>query len=158
MFFKINKRYGGTVQSLNVIPLVDILFQLIIFFALVYRVVEIESFPVAVPDNCTFAQSQEQIKASSMTVTVMETARGQVEFAIGSEKISVSDYDDLPHKLGQMIDSYLKDMPSNARLVTLRVDKNICFGEVQYALAGIGESVATEIKLAAFKDKHGGEE
>ena len=49
-------------RSLNVIPFVDILFQLIIFFALIYKVAEMENFPVTVPDSCKFAQKQEQVQ------------------------------------------------------------------------------------------------
>ena len=48
-----------------------------------------------------------------MTVTVMKTAQGKVEFAVGSEKISVSDYETMPHKLAQLIDSRLKDVPAD---------------------------------------------
>jgi hypothetical protein len=35
----------------------------------------------------------------------------------------------------------------------LRIDKDICFAEAQYALAGIAASIATDIQLATLKDK-----
>jgi hypothetical protein len=44
-------------------------------------------------------------------------------------------------------------LPSELRIVTLRIDKDIYFAEAQFALAGIAESIATDIKLAALKGK-----
>jgi hypothetical protein len=35
----------------------------------------------------------------------------------------------------------------------LRIDKDVCFAEAQYALAGIAASSATDVQLAALKDK-----
>jgi len=96
------------------------------------------------------------VESGAMTVTVMKTLQGRVEFAVGAEKVS-SDFETLPQKLAQLIDSRMKDVPANERLVTLRVDKSIGFGQAQYALAGIAESSAADIKLAVFKDKSVGE-
>ncbi len=158
MIIKFSKPYQSTVQILNVVPFVDVLFQLIIFFALIYKVAEMENFPVIVPDSCKFAQKQEQVQPGAMTVTVMKTSQGRVEFAVGSEKIPVSDYETIPQKLAQLIDGRMKDVPTNERLVTLRVDKNVDYRHAQCALAGIAESSAADIKLAVFKDKGGGEE
>jgi hypothetical protein len=40
----------------------------------------------------------------------------------------------------------------------LRIDKDVCFAEAQYALAGIAASSATDIQLAALKNKRVGSE
>ncbi len=40
------------------------------------------------------------------------------------------------------------------RAVTLRIDKNVCFAEVQYALAAVAASCAVNVRLAVLKDKH----
>jgi biopolymer transport protein ExbD len=154
---KVRSRFGSDTASFNLTPVIDIVFQLIIFFALVCKFIEAENFEVTVPDSCKFAQKQQHVDAGAMTVTVMKTSQGRVEFAVGAEKVS-SDFETLPQKLAQLIDSRMKDVPADERLVTLRVDKSIGFGQAQYALAGIAESSAAEIRLAAFKDKHGGEE
>jgi biopolymer transport protein ExbD len=154
---KVRSRFGSDTASFNLTPVIDIVFQLIIFFALVCKFIEAENFPVAVPDSCKFAQKQEQVETGAITVTVMKTAGDNVGFAVGSEKILVSDYETIPQKLAQLINTRMQNIPSGERLVTLRIDKNIDFGRAQYALAGIAESLAAEIRLAAFKDKRGGE-
>jgi biopolymer transport protein ExbD len=155
---KLRNRFGSDTASVNLTPVIDIVFQLIIFFALVCKFIEAENFQVAVPDSCKFAQKQEQANAGAITVTVMKTTGGDVEFAVGSEKILISDYEMLPQKLAQLINVRMQNIPAAQRLITLRVDKNIGFGRAQYALAGIAESSAAEIRLATFKDKHAGDD
>jgi hypothetical protein len=123
----------------------------------VCQFIEAENFPVSVPDECRFAQSEPEAAVAVTTVTVMRTSDDGVGFAVGSERISASsDGDSLVEMLTQLIDSRLSHLPAKSRLVTLRIDKDICFAQAQYALAGIAASSATEIKLAALKDRRPG--
>jgi biopolymer transport protein ExbD len=143
--------------GLNLTPVIDIVFLLIIFFLVVCQFIEAENFPVSVPDECRFAQSEPEAEAPVTTVTVMKTSDDGVGFAVGSERISCSpDADSLVETLTQLIDSRLSHLPAKSRLVTLRIDKDICFAHAQYALAGIAASSAAEIKLAALKDSRPG--
>ena len=142
--------------SFNMTPIIDIVFLLIIFFLVVCQFIEAENFPVVVPDGCGFAQSDAERRAQVITVTVMKTAEEKVDFAVGSEKITTSSNANIVEKLAKLIDIRLTDYPPDRRVVTLRIDKNICFSEAQYALAGIAASSATDIKLAALKDKRTG--
>lgn len=139
--------------SFNMTPIIDIVFLLIIFFLVVCKFIEAENFPVAVPDNCEFAVSAAEPGAQVTTVTVMRTAKEKSEFAVGSEKISASSYADIVDRLAWLIDVRLKNLPPGRRVVTLRIDKDICFAEAQYALAGVAASSATDIQLAALKHK-----
>jgi hypothetical protein len=43
-------------------------------------------------------------------------------------------------------------LPTDKRVVTLRIDKDIPYAEAQYALAAVAKSTATDIRLAAIKD------
>ncbi len=158
MFLRMANQFRGSVQSFNMTPLIDIVFQLIIFFSLVCRFIEAENFPVAVPDKCKFAQSDTGRRAQATTVTVIKTTKGASVFAVGPEKITASGYPDMAGKLTVMIDSSLRDMPPGQRVVTLRIDKDVRFGEAQYALAGIAASGATDIQLAVLKHKRAGSE
>jgi biopolymer transport protein ExbD len=139
--------------SFNMTPLIDIVFLLIIFFLVVCQFIEAENFPVAVPDGCKFAQSDPESGARVTTVTVMKTVEGLSEFAVGPEKITESGNVNIVAQLAGLIDVRLKDLPADNRVVTLRIDRNVCFAEAQYALAAVATSTATDIKLAAFKDK-----
>jgi biopolymer transport protein ExbD len=133
-------------------PIIDIVFLLIIFFLVVCQFIEAENFPVAVPDGCEFAQSESDHRPQLTTVSVVETDE-ESYFAVGSEKISVSGHSDIVDKLAELIDARLKDLPLGARIVTLRIDKDICFAEAQYVLAGVAASSATNIRLAALKNE-----
>ena len=139
--------------TFNMTPIVDIVFLLIIFFLVVCQFIEAENFPVAVPDGCGFAQTDPKPGAQLTTVTVIKTTKGKSEFAVGSEKISASSYVDMIDKLAESINIQLKDLPPDRRVVTLRIDKDVCFAEAQYALAAVAASTATDIQLAALKNK-----
>ncbi len=156
MFLRTNPRFSRRPSSFNMTALIDIVFLLIIFFLVVSRFIEAENFDVVVPDGCDFAQSQAEASNPVTTVTVVENDEGKIDFAVNAEKISASGYDNLVQRLAEMIDERLVDLPSNDRVVTLRIDKDICFSHAQYALAGIAVSSATDIRLAALKDKQPG--
>ena len=72
---------------------------------------------------------------------------------VGPEKIVASSYVDMVERIAELIDIRLKDLPPESRVVTLRIDKDICFAEAQYALAGVAASIATDVQLAALKNK-----
>jgi len=145
-------------MSFNMTPIIDIVFLLIIFFLVVCQFIEAENFPVTVPDDCEFAQSDSEPGGQVTTVTVMRTNTERIAFAVGSEKITASSYADIVEGLAQLIDIRLRNLPPERRVVTLRVDKGICFGEAQYALAAVAQSSATDIQLATLKDKRAGSE
>jgi biopolymer transport protein ExbD len=152
MAFAVPKLYRGTVQSLNVIPFIDILFQLIIFFVLACQLIDTKNLQVSVPDNCNFANIDDLREAQITTVTVMKNGRDKSEFAIGMEKIPASDYREVPTKLAGLIDGRLKQLPTSNKTITLRIDKDVPYSEAQYALAGIAKSNASEIRLAVIKE------
>ncbi len=158
MPFRTGKDFIGRKLSFNMTPVIDMVFLLIIFFVLVCRFIEAENFPVAVPDGCEFAKSEPKHQAQATTVTVMKTADGASSFAVGPEKVAEPNYSDLADRLAEMIDARLKDLPPQMRVVTLRIDRGIYFAEAQYALAAIAASTATDIKLAALKERESGAE
>ena len=151
-------RSGAESGSFNMTAVIDIVFLLIIFFLVVCQFIEAENYPVAVPDGCQFAQNDTQPGTLVTTVTVMRTTKGasEFEFAVGSQKVSASSYANTAEKLAELIDVRLKDLPLDHRVVTLRIDKDVCFAQAQHALAAVAASTATDIKLATFKDERPG--
>ncbi len=140
-------------RSFNMTPIIDIVFLLIIFFLVVCQFIEAENFPVAVPDECGFAESDLERRGRVTTVTVIRTTEERTDFAVGAEKIAGASYADIVEKLTELIDVRLKDLPADGRVVTLRIDKDVPFAQAQYALAGVAASSATDIQLAVLKDK-----
>jgi biopolymer transport protein ExbD len=138
--------------SFNLTPVIDIVFLLIIFFALVFKFIEAENFPVTVPENCRYAQSEIDSQAALATITIMKNEDGKSDFAVGAEIVTGANYGEIVNKLAILIDSRLKGLPADKRIVTLRIDKDIPYAEAQYALAAVAKSTATDIRLAAIKD------
>jgi biopolymer transport protein ExbD len=139
--------------SFNMTPVIDIVFQLIIFFALVCQFIEAENFPIKVPDDCRFAAMTPQEQNKVTTLTVMKTENDRIAFAVGAEKIDVAGATDLVDKLAEKIDGRMQDLPARDRIVTLRIDKDVTFAQAQYALAALAQSSAQNIRLAALKEK-----
>jgi len=134
-------------------PVIDIVFQLIIFFAVACQFIEAENFPVAVPEECGFAESDLEHRGQVTTVTVIRTTEEKTDFAVGAEKVTAANYADITEKLAELIDARLKDLPTGDKTVILRIDKDVPFDQAQYALAGVAASCATDIRLAVLKDK-----
>ena len=139
-------------NSFNATPIIDIVFLLIIFFLVVFQFIEAENFPVTVPDDCEFAVSEDEPGSQIITLTVIKAGE-KTDFAVGPEKIAASNYSDIVKKLTSAINSRLGSLPPDRRIVTLRIDRNIRFAHAQYALAAVAESIATDIQIAALKDK-----
>ena len=133
--------------------IIDIVFLLIIFFLLVCQFIVAENFEVTVPDNISSAKSSETATEQTTTVTVMFTNAGKAAYAVGSEKIIPPANNDISGAIADAIDGQLQSLPPGRRVVCLRVDKNICYLDSQYALAGISQSTATDIKLSVLKEK-----
>ena len=142
--------------SFNITPIIDVVFLLIIFFLVVCQFIEAENFGVDVPDDCEFAANVPEPGIQVTTVTVMKTDKGGSDFAVGAEKISTLDYGEMVGDIARLVNIRLKDLPSERRVVTLRIDRDVCFADAQYALAGIAASSATDIQLAVLKEKHSG--
>jgi len=140
-------------HSFNMTPVIDIVFQLIIFFAVACQFIEAENFPVAVPEECGFAESDLEHRGQVTTVTVIRTTEEKTDFAVGAEKVTATNYADITEKLAELIDARLKGLPAEGRVVILRIDKDVPFDQAQYALAGVAASSATDIRLAVLKDK-----
>ena len=144
--------------SFNMTPLIDIVFLLIIFFLVVCQFIEAENFPVTVPDDCESARNGSDTGSAVTTVTVMKTDGGSSVFAVGPEKIALSEGSDLTEQIARLVDFSLENFPSERRIVTMRVDREVCFSEAQYALAAIAQSSATDIQLAVLRDRRVGHE
>ncbi|MCK4913233.1 MAG: biopolymer transporter ExbD [Planctomycetes bacterium] len=138
-------------QSFNMTPIIDIVFLLIIFFLVVCQFIDAENFPVSVPQNCEFALDDNQPNAQFATVTVMKANDGRVSFAVGAENVSTSDNSKIAGHLAKLLDVRLENLPVDKRIVTLRIDKDVCFSDAQYALSGIAASTATDVRMAVLK-------
>ena len=153
MLHKPGSRFDSSNHSFNMTAVIDIVFLLIIFFLVVCQFIEAENFEVSVTDNCVFAEEKADTQTQMATVTVMKNEEGKIDFAVGPDKIAPFNNSEAITKIAQSIDSYLLRLPSDDRVVILRIDKDVCFADAQYALAGIAQSHAENIQLAVLKQK-----
>lgn len=153
MLHKPGSRFDSSNQSFNMTAVIDIVFLLILFFLVVCRFIEAENFEVSVTDNCEFAEEKADTQTQMATVTVMKNEEGKIDFAVGPDIIEPFNNNEAVMKIAQSIDSYLLRLPSDNRVVILRIDKDVCFDDAQYALAGIAQSRAANIQLAVLKQK-----
>ena len=152
MTWRIRSQFDTNNRTFNMTPIIDIVFLLIIFFLVVCQFIEAENFPVVVPDECEFA-ADSPVQQGRTTVTVMRTAEDKIDFAVGAEKIAATEYTDLIEKVAELIDVRFRNTPADDRVVTLRVDKDVCFADAQYVLAGVAASSARDVQLAVLKNK-----
>lgn len=138
-------------SSFDMTPIIDVVFLLIIFFMLVCQFIVAENFEVEVPQNVIMAQEVPVKQELMTTVTVMEEADERVWYAVGSECFALEDPERISDLIAGQIDIQLQPLKSERRIVSLRADKDLTFGQVRCALEGISRSSAEEIHWAVIK-------
>ncbi len=136
----------------NMAPVIDIVFLLIIFFLLVCRYIDTDSFQVKVPDCCDFSQIGLNTKQKFTTVTVTE-ANQKIVYAVGAKIVVAENDEAMVNKLAETIDDKLLTMPINKRQLVLRIDKDMQFKHVEKLLKGLGQSCASKVQLSVFQEK-----
>ena len=141
-------------STINITPIIDIVFLLIIFFMLVCQYITAENFDVAVPDHIDSATKADQKqKTQNTAVTVMYDEGGNVRYAVGATLIETDRPELIPTSIAATINTQLQTLGKNQRTVMFRNDREIPFKYTKYALAGISQSSATDVKWAVIKDK-----
>ncbi len=137
--------------TFNMTPIIDVVFLLIIFFMLVCQFIVAENFEVDVPDKISAAKRPEADTEQLTTVTIMLNDKGKTAYAVGAEILPDLEGPPISYAVASAIDKQLATLPKEKRVVSLRSDKNILFKDAKYALAGISQSSATDIKWAVIK-------
>jgi len=149
MQFKLKPHMTGTP---NMIPTIDILFQLVIFFILACQFAVTEQFPISVPDKCAAAKPQPQDQRNILTVTVMNSAKGDgIECAVGGEKLAQVDEKILADRITAALEKKLDT--ADRHVVCLRIAKDIPFRQSFCIIKGIWNcDKATDIQMAVLKN------
>lgn len=138
-------------EAFDMTPVIDVVFLLIIFFMLVCQFIVAEAFKVKVPEQIGSAaapRNKEQI--FTLTVTPEE---GKVLYAVEAERLTIANPADIPALIAAAIDEHYRGAPpAEARIVRLRCDSSVAFGQVRPVLEGISKSCATDVDWAARKE------
>ena len=135
-------------------PMIDIIFLLIIFFMVVCQFFVAENFEISVPDDISNSDPKNTALEQRATVSVFYNEDGKLVYAVGSDMIQEGNATEISSKIAKQLDDTLDRIDSTKKIVDLRISRNITFHDYQYALAGIAQSRATDMKLAVFKEEN----
>lgn len=142
-------------DQINMTPVIDIVFLLIIFFMLVCQYIAAENFEVRVPDEISSGRDDARSDLKqTVTVTVMTDQDGRINYAVASDIIQAAPGSaDVANLIAEAIDTQLQDVEPSKRIVVFRNDKEVLFRHSKVALAGISQSSASKVKWAVIREK-----
>jgi biopolymer transport protein ExbD len=135
-------------EPVDLTPVIDVVFLLIIFFMLVCQFMADEQFPVKVPEQIetAVAANDEHVP---VTLTVLMEGQKAV-CAVGSQRLATVTGGELSILITSAVDDALRG--STEKTVRLRCDKQVPFGEVKHILSGISKSQAEQLDWAVVND------
>jgi len=142
-------------MKINLTPIIDIVFLLILFLIVVHQRIDAENFPLNVPDNCSFARQIQSDISSRPTVSAFNDHNDQtVVFAVGPEtvKMTLSKPGSITNWLKNKMNENLHQ--KNSKTLCLRIDKAVIYKDAQHVIAAAAASNAETIQLSAVKAKH----
>jgi biopolymer transport protein ExbD len=136
--------------TFNMMPIIDIVMLLIIFFMFVCRYIEAENFAILVPDEATNAITDEQ-DPGFITVSVwLDDYEDLFYCAVGAEVIDITDGVDITSVMS-LINGRIDEDNENT-IVNLRMNRDIRFNRYSDIIKAISASNATDIAIAALDD------
>lgn len=150
---------GPTAPEMNITPLIDVVFLLIIFFMLVNKIVSDETVQMVVPE-LTDAKTYDlgELDKISVSVAPVEGDRGSNPLnwngepqyvQVGSQRFELGD---LPGITAVLADARAKNEKVE---VNLRADAALYFEAVQPVMTAITEAKIGKINLVAYLPEEG---
>ena len=140
-------RHSTFTGQLNMTPMIDIVFQLLVFFMVASHLVSAQQEPLQLPDPPN-SQAKEKNVSDRLMINLFIDADGQIN------KIKVGS--DLVNGLPALVDLLLRvspDLRFHQGTIILRADKNIQFAEMEKVLRAIANAGITSIDIAAQRDQ-----
>ncbi|MCD4830872.1 MAG: biopolymer transporter ExbD [Anaerohalosphaeraceae bacterium] len=142
-------------MKVNLTPVIDIVFLLIIFLIVVYQGSNDERIELLLPTNCNFANTKSE-NAPALAISIFKDEKDDaVIFAAGTEKFKKTSGDsrNVSNWLTKMINASLpkNTSDSTSKSILLRIDKDITYRNAQLVLSAISKSRASELEIATVK-------
>ncbi len=135
----------------NMMPIIDIVLLLIIFFMFVCRYIAAENFAVRVPDEATNALNETE-SSDFVTVSVwFDDFEDRLYCAIGAESVDITEGADVMD-LASKINTRAADVGEDA-VVNLRMNEELVFQQYEDVIKAISISNAKDLSIAAFEKK-----
>jgi biopolymer transport protein ExbD len=138
-------------MKLNLTPIIDVVFLLIIFLVIVYQRIDAQNFQLDVPEGCVNASNNNADTAPPTVSVFINPDDGEKIFAVGADKCPFTASTDIINWLISSIDKEAAE--KNIKTVRLRIDKNIEYRDAQLVLAAAARSNVEDMEIATIKEK-----
>ena len=136
-------------REFQMVPMVDIVFQLIIFFLVATQVKQSDTPPVVLPT----ARNPEEIKEEGEHALVVNVLRAEMDkatpYVVMGQQFDINGL----KKFLKDKKSFLRTRGGDMPILRIRADKDSQFKEVQEALIACREIKIWKIRLSAIKKK-----
>ena len=146
------KKLAQPFSTINMTPMIDIVFLLIIFFMVVCQFIQSENFEIEVPQRIDNAREQSKLDEKAITLSVQRTSGGDVLYAVGAEVVKADNIAGRVKMITASIDEAFGDTVEGRRIVNMRMSEDLVFAEYKAALAAVASSNASDIQLAVFRE------
>lgn len=146
-------RYSSIIRQttwqgkLNLTPLVDIVFQLIVFFLLVSQVVTAEREPMRLPSPVQ-SQAREKKYAERLVVNLFADEHGQ----LGRIKVNAQVVADLSELVGLFLRQGATLRAAGTRVI-LRADRTLHFDQIEPVLKALSNASVGALEIATEQRK-----
>jgi biopolymer transport protein ExbD len=140
-------RHSTFSGRLNLVPMIDIVFQLLVFFMVASHLVTAQREPLQLPQP-SHSLAHEKPLNNRLMINL---------FADGSGRIfKIKANSDVVRDLPALVDLLLRNGPklqATHGTVVLRADKSMQFAEIEKVLQAIGNAGITSVHVAAEQDE-----
>jgi biopolymer transport protein ExbD len=140
-------RFSTFAGHLNLTPMIDIVFQLLVFFMVASHLANTERDPLQLPEPVK-SQAKAVQEPEQLVINLFSDSQGQIR------KIKANA--DLVRDMPALVDLLLRVGPRlGARdgSVILRADRNMEFSQIEKVLQAIANAGVTSVHIAAAQDE-----
>ncbi len=136
---------------INLVPMIDIVFQLLVFFMVASHLATAQHEPVKLPEP-THSQAREKQLDNRLTLNLISDP-------VSGRIVKIKANSNLVRDLPALVDLLLRYGPqlqTHNGTVIIRADKNLQFVEMQKVLQAVADAGVASVHIAARQDHDGG--
>ncbi|MFA5863606.1 MAG: biopolymer transporter ExbD [Phycisphaerae bacterium] len=143
-------RFSTFSGRINLVPMIDIVFQLLVFFMVAAHLATASREVIKLPQP-VHSQAREKQLENQLVINLLSDGSGRI--------MKIKANSDLVRDLPGLVDMLLRYGPrlqANKGTVVLRADRTMQFAQIEKVLQAIGNAGITSVHVAAEQDKQVG--
>ncbi len=144
------RRFSTFSGRINLVPMIDIIFQLLVFFMVASHLATVEREPVKLPQP-VHSQARDKPLKNRLVINLLGDGTGRIR----KIKANADLVRDLP-SLMDMLLHYGPRLQASQGTVVIRADKNMQFAEIEKVLQAVANAGVSSIHVAAEQDEPAG--